>query len=514
MDVLATMTGKDYLRVSVDKSGRERSPEEQHRDNLKSGDKHGFRIVGSYREKVGSASKFKVKERAQFDRLMRDLRAGDFGADVLVLWAGSRGSRMVKEWVNLIDACASAGVLIHITSGKGRMYDPADDEDFYDLINIANASQKYSAELSGAVKRALDDNAEAGKPHGRIRFGYRRIYEGKRFVSEVIDESEAPTVVEMFRRVKAGESLRSIEMNFAARGITTRNGKRFTAGQLRSVLTNEAYAGVRIYDPNRRNTNGRPAGVVKRFAASWPAIISPEEFYAVKALLDAPERRTSRPGRGIHLLSMMGPVCGACGGPLSVTYRRKRPEYRCHWKSCVRVSKSDLDGYVEAYLERCLSRPDRYEAIIAREETGNTELSNVRDELAAKRVRHQELDAKITDALAEPDGDVTAADLGKARAKVATRIAELEQRERDLATPSALSGLVGPGMDFRARWDASPMSAKREVVRLLLTPEYIGELRLMQTEIRGSHATPVEDRVMWRRQRDYSQFPWWEEVAD
>jgi hypothetical protein len=45
-------------------------------------------------------------------------------------------------------------------------------------------------------------------------------------------------------------------------------------------------------------------------------------------------------------------------------------------------------------------------------------------------------------------------------------ISGLEVRERELSTPPALS-VIPPGQDVARRWKAAPMSAKRQVARLL-----------------------------------------------
>jgi hypothetical protein len=48
---------REYLRVSVDKSGRERSPEEQHADNERAAADHRWALGDPYRD-VGSASRY------------------------------------------------------------------------------------------------------------------------------------------------------------------------------------------------------------------------------------------------------------------------------------------------------------------------------------------------------------------------------------------------------------------------------------------------------------------------
>lgn len=52
-------------------------------------------------------------------------------------------------------------------------------------------------------------------------------------------------------------------------------------------------------------------------------------------------------------------------------------------------------------------------------------------------------------------------------------IATLETRERELSTPGVLRGLIEPGADVAHRWADKPMSTRREIARLLLTPRLI-----------------------------------------
>ena len=59
-----------------------------------------------------------------------------------------------------------------------------------------------------------------------------------------------------------------------------------------------------------------------------------------------------------------------------------------------------------------------------------------------------------------------------------------------------LRGILGPGDDVAHRWDLAPISARREVARLLLSPELLGELRVTRSPSPG-HRTDVADRVVW-----------------
>src|SRR3954466_6070953 len=97
----ATRTAREYLRVSMDRSGRARSVDEQHSDNRVAADEHQVTLGEAYTDHSVSASRYTTKTRDDFDRLLADLRGGTFSADELWLWESSRGSRRVGEWVDL-----------------------------------------------------------------------------------------------------------------------------------------------------------------------------------------------------------------------------------------------------------------------------------------------------------------------------------------------------------------------------------------------------------------------------
>jgi hypothetical protein len=77
------------------------------------------------------------------------------------------------------------------------------------------------------------------------------------------------------------------------------------------------------------------------------------------------------------------------------------------------------------------------------------------------------------------------------------RIGDMEDRERRLVTPPALT-VIPPGRDVARRWQAAPMEARRQVARLLLSPEILGQLRVRRAEVRGQ-VEPAADRAIFRR---------------
>ena len=72
-------TGREYLRVSLDRSGRARSVEEQHDDNAKAAADRGITLGKHYVDNSVSASRYSTKSRDGFKDLMTDLDKGRFG---------------------------------------------------------------------------------------------------------------------------------------------------------------------------------------------------------------------------------------------------------------------------------------------------------------------------------------------------------------------------------------------------------------------------------------------------
>lgn len=462
-----TLTAREYLRVSQDASGRGRSVEEQHDENDRAGEAHGFKLNGAaYSDVAVSASRYTTKVRGDFARLLADLEHDRFGADVLVLWESSRGSRRVGEWVNLIDLCEARRVRIFVTT-HGHLYSPWRPRDRRNLLEDAVDSEWESAKSSGRVVRALRANAVAGLPHGRVAYGYKRIYDvtpnGRRIVVEQVrDEKEAPVVEELFDRLHKGESLRSIARVFQERGVVNRSGKPFSPEHLRDVALRACYGGWRTRTPVKPDEDdpapqrGSLDGAAE---AKWDALVDRQVFDEVRAKLLSRERKTYRSGRAVHWLSRIA-LCGVCGGLLYATKRRTFREdgtgvreYECSERSCVRIDADDLDGYAEKLMFGYLARDDVIAELRSAAEGDAGELVKVRSSLAAARA---ELEALRK---AGRERKITVATVLEIEPGLAAQVTELEQRERDLTTPPALSELIGPAEEVKKHWKEKSLPA-------------------------------------------------------
>jgi hypothetical protein len=190
------------------------------------------------------------------------------------------------------------------------------------------------------------------------------------------------------------------------------------------------------------------------------------------------------------LLSLIA-ACDVCGGPITVTYRYSdQREYVCRDSSHIRIPADDLDSYAEQVMLGYLARPEVIAGLRTRPEAGG-ELAGVRGELAEAR---SELAVLRSAARA---GKVSVATLIDVEPGLVARVDQLECRESELSTPAALI-TIPPGEDVALRWEAAPMSARRQVARLLCTPAVLGELRVGRAPTPG-HRGAVADRVTWDR---------------
>lgn len=488
-----TTTARQYRRASKDGSGRGRSVGEQDTDNVRAAQDNNWTLADPYEDNDLSASRYATKARGDFTRLVEDLEKDQFGADVLILWESSRGSRKNSEWAAFLELLRDRGVRVHVTS-YGRTYDPRNHRDMRSLQEDGIDSEYESAKISARSVRAHRQHAVEGKPTGRTPVGYVRTYDERtrRFISQDPDPETAPMIQELFDRLARGHSLRSISLDFEAKGYVNGKGTPYTIQHLRTLARSWAYTGLRVHIPGRKpstNTNVAHRPDVQLTEASWEPLVSRETFYAVQAILDDPDRLTARPSRAAHLLSMIA-KCDVCDDVLTVRFaasEKRKPSYACRKSAHVRVIEADLDRVAEGVMVAYLEREDLESTINARE-TKREDLQAIRDEIATLRNRLDEL---------ADNTSLSERVLTRRAAALEKDLDALLEREREASTPAVLQGLIQPGPGAAGRWEALPLEIKRQVARVLLSPDLIGELRVTRSP--GGRHVDVEDRIEWGR---------------
>jgi len=489
-----------YYRVSRDDTGEEKSTKDQQAEAHQWADRVGVIIAGEFEDVSKSASEFGRKVRQGYKDLLAAIAGGD--VDLVWFWALNRATRQAREYLDLAELCEPRGVRWVV---GGKVYDLSDDDDTIglDLHNIMD--RRYSRKLSRDVKRGKLYGAKAGKPAGRLAYGYRPIYDTTtippRYLradpdvfdgdSNAIENSPAWVVREIFARLAAGGSLRSICLDLEDRGVPGPGGPRWHPFTVSHIAGNPAYIAKRVYQVERHSPTGnridpkaRRAAVLADVETTWPPLVDEELFWTVQRIIDrhlGPGGR--KPGEGgnyshaKHLLSGIA-RCGVCDAVMwSKQMPGRLPTYACTGRHfCVSINEADADQYVSVLAVRRLEDPDLFADLTA----GGSEAS-ARARADAEQLR---VDLAAWRAKAKA-GEISASFYAEIEQDRLGRIADAERREQAAVLPPGLRGNTGPGAG--QRWLKLDLAARRLIIRSL------ADVRIGKAG-RGRW-TPIADRV-------------------
>ncbi len=226
---------------------------------------------------------------------------------------------------------------------------------------LEGMSEYYSKNLAREVMKGLNENALQCKHNGgKPPLGYY-VDDDKKLS---IDEYEAKAVRLIFNRYANGYTYSEIINELINLGYTTKNGNVFAKNSLYSILTNEKYSGVYVYNKsssadmfNRRNTHlHKDDEDIVRIAGGCPQIIDKATFDTVQKRI-AENKRTAGQYNTKHRYILSGLVfCGYCdrrmtgnrrysgrNKSLYVTYRCPTHSSLCH---CKEINRYYLEDFV------------------------------------------------------------------------------------------------------------------------------------------------------------------------
>ena len=207
---------------------------------------------------------------------------------------------------------------------------------------IAPASVKdefYSTNLAQDTIRGMKENARRGSRNGsRPPFGYKTMTADNGSKVLAVEETEATMIPKAFRWYLDGESVKEVARRLNEHGFRTRSGARWSKATVYTMLKNEAYTGMFVW--NRFNkTHGHkienPPEEVVRIPDHHPRLVDQNSFDRAQALLRAraPSRTHPKEVASVYLLS--GAVlCKKCGSKMVVTTAKsgKFTYYTCQKK--------------------------------------------------------------------------------------------------------------------------------------------------------------------------------------
>lgn len=254
-----------YCRVSTDKEDQLNSLEAQKKFFNEFTKNNGHNLVRLYADEGISGTK--IKNRTEFQRLMRDAKSGLF--EMVVVKDISRFARNTVDFLQSIRQLKALNIeTIFLTGNQTVM----GDSEF--VLTIFGAlAQEESANTSKRIKFGKKINAEKGRVPNLV-YGYNKII-GDYFNLE-INVDEAEIVREIFHLYN-NESLGAarIANTLNDRGIKTKRGYSWTQNAVARILTNQIYIG-KIINGKEEIQNFLTSKRQKRDEDDWYIVERPE----------------------------------------------------------------------------------------------------------------------------------------------------------------------------------------------------------------------------------------------
>jgi DNA invertase Pin-like site-specific DNA recombinase len=454
-----------YLRISDDRLGEGAGVARQLVDCRALAERKGWPIVDVYEDNDVSA--YRGKPRPEYRRMLADLSAGLL--DAVVVWDLDRLFRQPRELEAFLDVCDAAGVT-NLATVTGDVDLGTHDGRFTARI-LGAVARKESDDKSRRVRRKAEELARDGKVGG----GGTRPF-GFEDDRRTVRDDEAELIREGARRVLAGESLRSVCVDWSRRGIRTPKGNDWTIGTFARMLRSPRVSG-------QRELRGEIVG-----PAEWPAIIRPEDTARLRAGSGV-RRSPARSPRRYLLAGLLR--CSHCGAPLVSRPRTDGTRrYVCAkgpgFAGCggLAIMAEPLEALV---IEAVLLRLDSPQLAAALHDVPDDEAEALHAELSASTAQLEEL-ARMYGAR-----DVTHVEWLAARKPIEARIHDAKVRLSRMTGTTALDGYIGHVAQLRAHWSTLPLGRQHAIVAAVIDRIEIGPA------VRGRQAfDPTRVTPIWR----------------
>lgn len=440
-----------YARISSDPEEQRAGVERQQRRGREVAEAHGWEIADTYID--NDASGFTNGGRPGFTALCEAIGRG--AVDAVVVQHQDRIARNVTVFRDFADLCRDRDVRLETWAGP---IDTASASGRFASTIQAATDEHYSALISEKGRAAAADLAAAGIPNGRRPFGYQRVeIDGVRTYRP--DPDEAPVVAEIYTRVAAGESLRSVARDLNDRGLLTTGGSPWRTQRVRYIAVNPLYVGQRVH-------RGEIVG-----AGNWPPLIDRDVYERVQWVVGRPGRRTNSGALRTYWLAGGLTLCGKCGEPLRARPLRQTRSYGCepdpNGSGCggIRTVAQPFEDHIAAMILETLADP---KVIAAVNRFRGVDGSAIAAELTDIDDRRDQL----AETFAQGDID---------RRQLVAGTRTLDDRARDLrsrlaTTETPLDDVMGRD-NLEELWDSGTIEWKARIARALIAEIRINPAR-------------------------------------
>jgi site-specific DNA recombinase len=445
-----------YCRLSQ-QGGR--SVERQEQDGRGIAAENGWHVVEVFKE-WGSASEFAKKRldnggRKEWRRLLEGIEAGDF--DVVIVWAEDRSNRDLAQGIEFARLCEQASVRLVLPSYDYDLADPEDRNRFYGEVL---AAQREVARLSKRVRRYCLQEAQEGRAHHGGRRAFGTVGAGRHRVSEAQAERERELIREAARRIRDGDSLRGICVDWIEQGVTGSQGRPFTTRTLSRMLREARLAGLREH-------HGKlyPSEVIE-------PIVDRELWETVRAILTDPARLAMAVGGTPRYLLTGLAFCGVCKAKLRIEYKDGNRYYICPSRSgggrrCVRRLAEPVEALITGALFEAVAS-EAWDAQAA-EMPADDPTRPHHEALAQLTADLDVLEGLLAEAeVAERQGRKPKPSAATLRRKLAEREAEAERHQAAINRAQAGRVVAAVPRNLRAVWPSLSLDRRRNILKAVL----------------------------------------------
>ena len=458
-----------YARISSDQDGTALGVGRQLEDCRRLAADLGWPVADEYVDNDISA--YTGKRRPEYQRLLADISDGH--RDAVIAYHADRLTRRPIELEHFLEVLEAAHVR-HVRFAAGGEIDIANGDGLMVLRMLAAVAANESASKSRRIRRKLDQNAAAGRPHG----GYLRPF-GYAEDKITVRETEAEIIRSLAVRYVAGESIRSLASWLNEMDIRTVAGGPWRSGTLRQLLLSGRIAGLRQH-------RGEIVG-----PAAWQSIITQQQRDGILARQEQSKISRERSPRRYALSGLLR--CGLCGNKLFSSPR----DNRCRRYVCVKGPDHHGCGHltivaepVEALIaEAVLYRLDTPELAAALEGRASDDSRTILigQKLSEDRIQLDDL------ALLYSSREITSREWAVARQPIEARIREAEAVLARATKSDALTGLAGQGTALRAAWEGLNLTRQHAIVAAVL------DYAVIAPGTRGLHSLdPARVDPRWR----------------
>lgn len=348
-----------YARYSSDNQ-REESITAQLRAINGYAKKEGIHILHKYIDEAESA---KTDNRPQFLKMMEDITTGAIKADLVLVHKLDRFAR------NRYDSAIYRKKLKDNNMRLLATSQPLDDSPESIILEsmLEAMAEYYSLNLGREALKGMRENAYKGMHTGGTPpLGYDVDPKTKKYI---LNKKEAIIVKMIYDMAVSGQSYNTIIDTCNDKGYKTKRGKTFGKNSINSILKNEKYTGLYIFNKLADEHNGhkyKPREEWITVENAMPVIIEKEEWEKVQEILSGRTRQRNRGDRPYLLTGKV--VCGECGGPMVGSRSKGRNDnyyyfYVCSNRKRLRICKNTgiRADYLENYVlneieEKCFPR--------------------------------------------------------------------------------------------------------------------------------------------------------------